>query len=518
MQGGPFLIQGLGNPADRRARTRAASSRTLAPELLAELRTQNAALPPSASRSANLERLGQPGTAAVLTGQQVGLFLGPLYTVFKAASAIAVARALEAETGIPCVPVFWLQTEDHDFAEMASCLVPRSRQEPLRLALDEEPRRARSSIADRTLGSEVDACLGALTEELRELPHASEVIGVLRTHYRPGTSPGRAFAGVLAELFADDGLVLYDPRQAVAARLLVPVIRTSLTEAARLDAGLLERSRQLEAAGFAVQIPVREQATLAFFHLGEARGPRYRLSRHGSEFGLPQGETQTLDQLLAVLEREPLRFSTSALLRPIAQDTLFPTAVYVGGPAEVDYFAQLPPLYAHFGLEPPLVALRARFRLVPARVRDLLQRLSLSGADLDRPIEELRAPLRTAEESRASPGPAWLAEVEGRLDAYARGVPEGDRAMRRSVERTRATLRVALERLAARHRARRSGAADSRLAQLDEVARWLRPHGVPQERTYSFPAFAARLGLRAFGSRVLQAVVPFDAAVREIDL
>jgi uncharacterized protein YllA (UPF0747 family) len=187
----------------------------------------------------------------------------------------------------------------------------------------------------------------------------------------------------------------------------------------------------------------------------------------------------------------------------------------VGGPAEVDYFAQLPPLYAAFGMTPPLVALRARFRLVPPRIRALLHRLELQGSDFDRPLDELRRPVRV--DPRA-PSLGWLTELEGRLDEYAPTVSPKDRALRRSVERTRQTVRRAMERLAARHASQAKANDDVHEAHLREVARWLRPHGEPQERVYSFPAFAARVGLDELRRSVMNAVVPFDSAVREIDL
>ena len=520
MRPNAFLPRGFGDAGDRQAATHAAARRRVEPSLLAELRAQNEAFAESPARRANLAALAQPGAAVVVTGQQVGLFLGPLYTLYKAASAIAIARSLGAETGVPCVPLFWLQTEDHDFAEIARCAVPRDGSPPLELELPPAPGEARVSIADRHLPADIRALLDALEDCLARLPYGAEVLSLLGEHYRPGVPPGRAFAFVLAALFADDGLVLYDPRQKAAARLLAPMMRKALVEAAPLEALLAERVRALRQVGLKEQVTLRQGAALCFVHDGGPRGPRHRPVRSGERFHLPGGASFTEPELLDLLEREPLRFSTSALLRPIAQDLLFPTAVVVGGPAEVDYFAQLAPLYPAFGLEPPLVAHRARFRLIPARTQALLQKLNLAAADLDRPRDELlRAVLACGPEVAgplAGPDATWGQELEARLDEFGARAAAVDPSLARGAARFRALMRRSLERLARRHERltlAREGVTAERLARAEA---WLKPGGSPQERVFSFPAFAARWGPAALVRAIGEAVDPFDPTLREI--
>jgi len=177
--------------------------------MLDVLREQQSALPASAARQASLDALAKGGVAVVATGQQVGLFLGPLYTFYKAASAVAVARALAAESGVGCVPLFWLQTEDHDFAEIRTCAVAGPDGKPVRLELAQDREAdSRVSVAQRCLGPEIDAVLDQLGSLLDGQPGAEEVLAILRAQYRPGRSLAAAFAGVLATLFADEGLIL----------------------------------------------------------------------------------------------------------------------------------------------------------------------------------------------------------------------------------------------------------------------------------------------------------------------
>jgi bacillithiol biosynthesis cysteine-adding enzyme BshC len=516
-----LLPRGFGSDVDRRAAVTFAARRRVAPELLAELERQNDAYPPSPAREAHLEALGSPGTVVVATGQQVGLFLGPLYTLYKAASAVAVARLLAAETGVRAVPLFWLQTEDHDFVEMAGCSVPRDREAPLRLALSERPGDERVALADRVLGPEVRDVLARLDEALAGLPHREGVLALLSAHYRPGVPPGRAFAGVLAALFAQAGLVIYDPRQATAARLLEPVMRAALTSADRLEALLVERGRLLADSGFAEQIQLRRGSPLCFVHDGP-RGPRQRLVRRGAGLGAP-GEPGALSiaELVATLEREPLRFSTSALLRPIAQDTLFPTAAYVGGPAEVAYFAQLAPLYPAFGLEAPLVVPRSRFRLLTPRLAAILSRLGLTAADLDTPRDALisrLAPHTRLHAADASPRRDWAAELDARLGALEQRAAALDPALERATRGTRASLARSLDRLARRYERLAVDRDQVLRSRLERLERWLHPDGAPQERVFSFPWFAARAGTAALVSAVLEAVDPLSPAPRDLTI
>ena len=214
----------------------------------------------------------------VATGQQVGLFLGPLYGFYKAASAIAVARALAAESGVRCVPLFWLQTEDHDFAEIASATVAGSGGQPVALSLPTETAaEARVSIAHRRLPSEVGPLLEQLAELLGGGPAAAETLALLRSHYIAGRPMAQAFAGVLAELFADEGLLILDPREARIAALAAPVYREALAACTTLGRRLEAQGAALAAAGFDQQIPVRPDCALVFGHRGAATGPRYRL-------------------------------------------------------------------------------------------------------------------------------------------------------------------------------------------------------------------------------------------------
>lgn len=520
-----FLAARFQNPRQRVEQVRLAAKRRAPDALIEVLQQQQEMLPPSTRRQENLEALSRPGTVAVLTGQQAGLFLGPLYSFYKAASAIAVARALEVESGVPCVPIFWLQTEDHDFAEINHCHVGGGGAQPLHLGLEGEAstadgaEAARVSVKHRFLGPEVLDLLARLDEHVGSLPFAGQFLDLLRRHYRPGQSVAAAFAGVMATLFAEEGLVFLDPRDSAVAKLSAPIYRQCIDSAAEISASLLERSRALSDAGFEVQVHVRADSPLLFFHAHGPLGPRFRLELRGDCWAqVGSEETASTEALHRALELEPLRFSSSALLRPIVQDALFPTAAYVGGPSEVNYFAQLPPLYAFFGLPLPLIVPRARFRCLDERTRTWLEKLELTPAELERPREQVLQDLsRSGQDypTAQSVGDQLMSDISGRLDNLETVTASLDPNLIKAVKRTRGAISRAVSRFSTRYG--RSLLERDRIAS-DRVQRLqfsLFPEGIPQERFYSLAYFACRYGAGTFKEKVFAHLDPFAAAVRD---
>ena len=533
-----FLPRDFRQRVVRIAAARQAAERRVDAALLATIAEQHAVLPASAARDRNLEALAGGRTAVVVSGQQVGLFLGPLYTFYKAATAIAAARVIEHESGVRCVPLFWLQTEDHDFAEIAGSTAAARDGSPVRLALPEgAPELQRTSVAHRRLGPEVTGLLDDFAELAGETPAARAVVALLRAHYRPGQSMASAFAGALAAIFADEGLLFLDPRDARVAALAAPIYRRAITDAGAIDGLLARQGQRLRDAGFDCQVALRAGSPLVFFHAHGAAGPRCRLQM-GTLKGFPDppdagdgatwrpdagGASVSTAALLDTLARDPLCFSTSALLRPIVQDALLPTAAYVGGPAELSYFAELDPLYDHFGVSPALAVPRARFRCVEAPARRALDALGLTADDVARPLPELLA--RTA--TPATDGAPDADHLRRRIDAeiapvvgaISDSVVDAEPELARAAERTRISVARALRRLTdryARMRAERDGVTRHRLERLRAA---LYPDGVPQERVFGWPTLAARIGAAQFKQLVLDRLAevgPFATALQEL--
>lgn len=520
------LYARAGHPAEpehRRAAV-ARARRPLAPAVHAALVAQNRRYAPSSARDHHLAQLAE-GAAVVVTGQQVGLFLGPLYTLYKAATAVVVARALAAESGQPVVPVFWLQTEDHDLPEIATTAVRSARGAPTALAVPADAA-DRRSIAHRVLPPEVSGALDVLTEALGGLPHAAEHLARLRRHYMPGAPWSVAFAGLLAELFADEGLVLVDPRDEALARAAVPVHRRALVEAEALASALEVRSATLEALGYTPAVHVRPGAPLCFVHEGGPEGPRYRVEptpgSAGSLTAVGGAARTTTVELLARLEAAPLAFSSSALLRPIVQDTLLPTAAYVGGPGELAYFAQLEPLYTAYDLPMPLVVPRARFVIVDDKVRRVLERLGLSAQEVSAPEDVLlaRAAARAAAHAGAPAAvslEARLLEPLGRELVALRGELAG-LGLESALEKTEAAVRGAVAKLVEKHDKARVHQDAERVEDVRRVRAQLYPGEAPQERVLGLSYHAARVGERALVAAVLAAIEPWQWSLGELNV
>ncbi len=508
-----FLPRAYGDAVARAAAVERAP--TIDRAVMDAIRRQEALRPPSPSRQANLDALAE-GAAAVVTGQQVGLFLGPLYTLHKAASAVVDAAALTRETGRRVVPIFWLQTEDHDFAEVQSTThVTASGLVTLTVA-DELAPDARVSLSRRTLGPSVVAAIAGagLTGA-----YADEVTALLARHYRPEATWAAAFGDLIAELFADHGLIVFDPRAGCSrddiARQGACVHAFALRELDAIHACLSERERALAEAGFTVQIGIRPAALSCYAASEDA--PRHRLERVENRWStkhLPDVEPES------ALACTPERFTTTALLRPLLQDTLLPTAAYIGGPGELAYFAQLPPLYALYGRPMPLAVPRARFTLVTATARRLGEQLGLSIADASRPRAEL-----AQRASKIDLGP-----IEARYATMNAALEEGFAALEREAElagdsgfgkhakKSWETIHGALERLLDRSRRL---AIESDQTTTDRLARFkalLFPNDAPQERVLGFAPFAAQVGARALVDAIVANTASFDGTLREVTL
>jgi bacillithiol biosynthesis cysteine-adding enzyme BshC len=533
-----LLDDGFRSKDARRAHVERAKTRVMPGPIHAALVAQNARLAESPARDHHLALLSRPGTVVVATGQQLGLFLGPLFTLYKAAAAIADAQAITRETGVPCVPVFWLQNEDHDFDEIAHCLVPRGADGALRVSIDGSDRHPRVPTGERLVGESVREALARLMEELGMHPHALEHLALLAECYRPERTLTEAFAQLVSHVFAEFGLVVLDPRDPALAPFAAPLHRRALTDAAAISQVLAAQGRALVDAGFKPQVYVRDGAPLSFYSPDADDGPRYRLARIDAEsFSLvgdkdaePRSETSppesagarsvTLEGLLKVIEAHPLRFSTSALLRPLLQDTWLPTVAYIGGPGECAYFAQLAPLYRHLGVSMPLFVPRARFRVLDDRARTLLEKLEISADDVSLSRDALLNKVGAGvDESYPAPDTVsahLLSTITPALHAFGAKLATLDPSLTKAAARADDVVTDAVDRLVAKY-ARALAQRDAVTAErVDRVRAMLVPEGAPQERVFGLPYYACRYGTRAFTRLIVEQTEPFSGALRDI--
>src|ERR1700733_3845802 len=463
------------------------------PGALADLLEQQAVgFGASEGAKANIAKL-RAGAKAVVTGQQVVLFGGPLFTILKAATAVARAREATKATGVEHVPVFWMATEDHDLAEVDQVsLLTKTSVETLRLGLKVPHAVPVGAVVP---GAELETVL----ERASELLEFAPVSEWLREGYAPldGQRPtlALAFGRLMARIFANEGLVVMDASTRGFHALGEETLRYAIEHAAELQTALISRSEELVKAGYHAQVLVAEGGSLLFL-LDDTTGERVALRRNGNGQWKAGGKSYSTAELLGILETAPERLSPNALLRAVFQDTVLPTAAYVGGPAEIAYFAQSAVLYeAILGRITPVLPRLSATLLEPAIAavmdKDEVQ-LPEAMTTAEALAQRLGARAMPIEEKRklAAVGNALDQEL-GALTKYLSGM---DASLGRTAEVSGSKMLYQMNRL--RRRAAQFELQKQTSLKKHAAAITLNvfPDGHPQERVVAGVWFIARYG------------------------
>ncbi|MCH7910525.1 MAG: bacillithiol biosynthesis cysteine-adding enzyme BshC, partial [Candidatus Hydrogenedentes bacterium] len=458
------------------------------------------------------------GTEAVIvTGQQPAMFTGPLYTIYKAITAIRLARAVEQNSGVPCVPIFWVGGEDHDFEEARSAtfLTKTHRSFSFRYA----------PAADVTglpmhrvpLEESLHESIDAIAAELPGPDYRSEMLELLHTSLDASESLADWSARLLARLFRDTPLVFFSPHLPAARALGADLIRREIADPLTTTRMINDAGNALERLDFQPQL-MKGETECNFFVEVDSR--RRKVVYEKGVFSLPEvDESYSADELVTLLESDPERFSPNVALRCVTQQTLFPVAAYVAGPGEVAYWAQLKPLFERFDVPMPIVYPRAECALTTIKLNKLLRKLGLTLDDLHRPMDDL---LLRAMRSNAQNPALILAETERKaiekaLDELADGLGTHDK--------TAASMAVALaaemgEKFDRLERTIIQG-DEARMAtvrqQLDRLCNSLAPGRKPQERVYSIFSFLFEHGWELI-PRLLEEMDVESFRMNEIEL
>lgn len=456
------------------------------------LRAQNARFSSSGeidpATSRNLDRLSS-GSVAIVTGQQVGLFSGPSYSIYKAISAQRWADALTAE-GIEAVPIFWLATEDHDFAEV-NHVYWNSRRSLARLEIPQRQSDSGHRVGEIRFGPEIKDVVGQALDKFEGADY-EWVASALRESYTPEDNFGSAFGKLFARLLEGRGIILLDPLDSRLHRLAAPVYGRAIENSAALGDALLARSKELERNGFHAQVKITRESTLLF---ATVDGQRQPLRSRNDKF-LAGKESFSSDALLAAIDRAPEDFTPNVLLRPIIQDTLLPTAAYIGGPAEIAYMAQTRVVYEKILGRMPAMLPRAGFTLVEPQVARLLRKYGLEASEVLFDRRHVRAHM---EQSTLPRGLSLRFEKDEKalrrqLAFYAKPLDRLDKTLlgaRDTAERKMLHQFLKLKARAARQLAFRSGVIDAHERLLIDS---LFPHHGLQERSLCFLPFLAAYG------------------------
>ncbi len=323
---------------------------------------------------------------AVVTGQQVGILGGPLYTLYKALTAVRLAREAKSLLGRPVVPLFWMDTDDHDFDEVRHTSVLSAAGELVSLHYEGDAAESRVPVGGRRLEPAIDKVLEAASKALPSSEFKGEVLEALRDCYRPGRTFAEAFGSFLLRLTRGSGLAVVDPSAPALKRLAVELFRKELREGRESKERVRTATQKLVAAGYHAQATPSDSHVNLFYAAPE----RHPVTLEGSGLRLsPNGSPVTIGQAERLVEEEPEKFSPNVLLRPLYQDTILPTLAYVAGPSELAYLAQLGSLYAHFGVTMPLIAPRASFTVVERSQARFLERYEVALPRLSSDDESL---------------------------------------------------------------------------------------------------------------------------------
>ncbi|MEO8648341.1 MAG: bacillithiol biosynthesis cysteine-adding enzyme BshC [Acidobacteriota bacterium] len=354
------------------------------------LSDQNRAFGASEKTFTNIETLRRSDAVAVLTGQQAGLFLGPLYTLYKALSAVRQADCLRA-AGINAVPVFWIASEDHDIAEVSTASFTGTSGEIRTVLEDGDTEIAGLPVGRIKLTDAVTKAIGPIFEVIGKTEFTAELRMCLEEAYKPGRTFSEAFGRFLAQLTADYGLILVDPLEPRLKRLAARIYEEAILRSAEIVDSIIERDRELEAKGYSPQVLVKDDYFPLFWHDG--LGVRKSLRRRSDGRVGVVGDTTSFEigELAAMAAAEPDRFSPGVMLRPVVQDHLFPTVCYFGGGAEIAYFAQNSEVYRVLDRPVTTIFHRQSFTVIEPRYRRTLDAYRLTFSDLFRGRDAVRA-------------------------------------------------------------------------------------------------------------------------------
>jgi bacillithiol biosynthesis cysteine-adding enzyme BshC len=435
--------------------------------LIAALKVQNAGNP-------LLEQLARPETVAVVTGQQVGLLSGPPYTIYKALTAIRLAERLTTE-GISAVPIFWLATEDHDFAEVNEAWLYDSQCSPARIEATAN-HRVNQPVGGVTIES---FPLDELARLLAGLPFADDAIELARDTYKPGFTFGQAFAALLDRLLAGFPILRVDPMLPEFRRLAAPLLQQAVLRSPELIGKLRARDKELAAAGYHSQVHV-EDSTSLFFLLDQGQ----RLNLKHQRFSAAQLAARAED------------LSPNALLRPVVQDSMIPTIAYVGGPAELAYLAQSEVLYRSLLGRQPIAVHRAGFTLLGPYTLKLLDRYKLELTDFFHGEEKLK---EKAADALVDPKLIGRIEEASRLALASLGrmsdeLKSFDPSAVKALERSRRKIEYQFEKITRKVGREALLRSDRAARDVASLAHLLFPRHRLQERLYSGLAQVAQFG------------------------
>ena len=445
---------------------------------------------PAESRAA-AARLADPASVAVVTGQQAGVFGGPLYTLLKALTALQLARRTEQKQNVPAVAIFWVEAEDHDWEEVKSCTVLDAEFQPRTVTLADLEGAGELPVAKLQLDARVEQTIAELAASLQTTEFTPAVLEAIRAAWKPGRGFACAFATWIETLLGPHGLVVFESADPAAKPIVANVFARELSAPGRTAALAAEAGETLSSRGHAPQV-VSQPDSVSLFSLEPVRRS---IRRQGDALAIGD-ETHSSEDLARKAVERPGAFSPNVLLRPIVQDTLFPTICYVAGPSELAYLGQLRGVYELFGVPMPLMFPRGTATLLDSGATRFVAKYDVSFEDLRTPDEstlnrllEAQLPASVEESLRDA-----ATQTQDAMARVVKALPSLDPTLEGAAKTTLGKMEHELRALHSKviHAAKKRDETLRR--QFTRAQAQAFPHGHPQERSLAVIYFLNKYG------------------------
>jgi bacillithiol biosynthesis cysteine-adding enzyme BshC len=445
---------------------------------------------------ANIDLLLSDNTVAIVTGQQVGLFTGPLYTLYKTLTTLTLTEQLsQLYPEYNFVPIFWLEGEDHDIEEVSSFSFLNKSNELQRLNYPYDENSSGNNlgaVGSVNLNESIGVLFNSLRQELLTTEYSQKVIELFETAYQKGMTLSRAFIHLFNVLLEDSGLIFFDPHNPDTKKILTPIFEKELNNVSHTCQLVITQSELLEKQ-YHAQVKPRA-VNLFLFH----NGGRYAIEPHEHGFSL-KGTRRTFskEEMLELLKIDPNLFSPNVILRSICQDYLFPTLAYVAGPSEVAYFAQFKLLYEDIGIPEPIIYPRCSATIVEERIQKIINKYGLQSKDFFADIDILKGRI-TASISDFKVEELFsntFGTVSESLTSLKGGLESIDPTLVPAMENTLTRIQGALNGLKEKTLSAQVRQHEISFRQLDKVAISLFPNSKLQEREMNIIYYLNKYGL-----------------------
>ncbi|MBD3615816.1 MAG: bacillithiol biosynthesis cysteine-adding enzyme BshC [Gracilimonas sp.] len=480
------------NPLDKKEIERRANSLSDAESkknYLAALSEYHKELGIADSQKNQREKLAKDDALVVVTGQQLGLFGGPLFTIYKTLTAILLSRKYEKDLGRPVVPVFWLADEDHDFEEI-SWVGITGRDDFSKVVLDKKGSGA--PVSEEKLTDAIKSFKEKVKEELFDTDFSESLWELLDQYYREGNTHAKAFSGLINEWFAQEGVLIAGSNFSAIKKLAAPAFKKSIDKADSIYESIESKSAELE-RNFHRQV-MNGDSNL--FYLSEQKE---RIKIHKCEDDWTAGSKKRWShfELLEEIENHPEKFSPNVFLRPVIQDKMLPTLGYVAGPGELAYYGQMKLFYEEFDLVMPPIFPRYTATIIESAISRIIEKLPFKVCEYEKRIEDLESEFieQTDTVDIENIFSEWKDKLEEAAKEPLQVIDEIDPTLDGTVGKTVAGFANELDKLKGRVYRSIKQQEETQIKRIEKIKINLFPDGGLQERAVSPVYFMNKYGL-----------------------